>query len=53
MSLLGIVNLDQKLVNRIVDGIKDCGFHVLKEDEVVEKKLILKSLLKEQQKRQR
>ena len=47
-ALLGAINLDEKLVGRIIDKIRASGFHVLKEEEVAEKKLILKCLLQEQ-----
>jgi len=48
LALLGTINLDEKLIGKIIDKIMASGFHVLKEEEVVEKKLILKSLLQEQ-----
>jgi len=48
VALLGTINLDQKLIDRIIDKIRKAGFHVLKEEEVAEKKLVLKSLLQEQ-----
>ncbi len=47
-ALLGTVNLDQRLIGKIIEKIKGAGFHVLKEEEAAEKKLILKSLLHEQ-----
>ena len=42
VALLGTVNLNEKFVGRIIDKIRASGFHFLKEEEVTEKKLILK-----------
>ena len=51
-ALLGTVNLDQRLIGKIIEKIKGAGFHVLKEEEVDEKKLNVKSRLNERSLRQ-
>jgi len=48
VALLGTINLDEKLTNKIVERIRALGFYVLREEEVIEKKLVLKSMLQEQ-----
>jgi len=47
-ALLGAINLDQSLVEKVVKKVRNAGYHVLTEDEVADKRLTLKSLLHEQ-----